>query len=94
MKSIIQSEKKCFICETTMSLEEHHCIYGTSNRKQSEKYGLKVWLCNYHHTGSKASVHFNKELDMHLKKLAQKKFEQVHGNRRDFMNAFGKNYLD
>lgn len=94
MDSIIQKSKKCFVCETTMALEEHHCIYGTSNRKQSDKYGLTVWLCNYHHTGSKQSVHFNKELDMHLKKLAQRKFEQVHGTRKDFMNAFGRNYLD
>ena len=94
MDSIIQKSKKCFVCETEYGLECHHIIYGTANRKQSDKYGLTVWLCNYHHTGSNQSVHHNKELDMHLKKLAQRKFEQVHGNRRDFMNAFGKNYLD
>jgi hypothetical protein len=93
MDSIIQSKKECFVCGTTYNLHSHHCIYGTSNRKQSEKYGLKVWLCQEHHTGN-TGVHRNKELDMHLKKLSQAHFEKVHGNRRDFMNAFGRNYLD
>ena len=92
MKSIIQSEKKCFICETTMSLEEHHCIYGTSNRKQSEKYGMKVWLCQEHHTGS-AGAHLNKELDTHLKKYAQTYFEANLGTRTAFRSVFGKSYL-
>jgi hypothetical protein len=59
----------------------------------SDKYDCVVALCVEHHTGN-LGVHHNKELDMHLKKLAQKKFEQVHGNRRDFMQVFGKNYLD
>lgn len=94
MDSIIQKSKKCFVCETEYGLECHHIIYGTANRKLSDKYGLTVWLCNYHHTGSKQSVHFNKELDMHLKKLAQTKFEKKYGTRSDFMKVFGKNYLD
>lgn len=93
MDSIIQKSKKCFVCETEYGLECHHIIYGTANRKQSDKYGLTVWLCNYHHTGSKQSVHFNKELDMHLKKLAQTKFEKVHGTREYFRSIFGKSYL-
>ena len=50
-KSIIQSEKKCFICGSPY-VEEHHIFFGTANRRLSESRGLKCWLCNYHHTGS------------------------------------------
>ena len=92
MKSIIQTEKQCFVCGKNYNLHDHHIIYGTSNRKQSEKYGLKVWLCYEHHTGN-AGVHFNRDLDLHLKKLAQERFEARYGARNEFINIFGKSYL-
>lgn len=92
MKSVLQTEKECYVCNTTYNLHDHHIIYGTSNRKQSEKYGLKVWLCQEHHTGSHG-VHFNRDLDMHLKKLAQMHFEAHIGARNEFIRVFGKSYL-
>ena len=93
MDSIIQSEKECFVCGTTYNLHSHHCLYGTANRKQAEKYGLKVWLCQEHHTGA-SGVHFNKDLDLYLKKLSQEAFEGKYGARNEFIRVFGKNYLD
>ena len=93
MKSVIQEAKECYVCHTTLGLHDHHIFYGTANRKQSEKYGMKVWLCGYHHNLSNAGVHFNKDLDMHLKKLAQEQFESQFGARNDFRKAFGKSYL-
>lgn len=92
MKSIIQSEKECFICYNTKCLECHHIFHGTANRKLAEKYGIKVWLCNMHHTGARG-VHRSNELDEHLKRIGQKAFERQHGTREDFMKIFGKNYL-
>ncbi len=92
MKSIIQTEKECYVCRTTYNLQDHHIIYGTSNRKNSERYGLKVWLCLDHHIGN-TGVHFNKDLDIHLKKLAQEHFEARFGERNDFRGIFGKSYL-
>ena len=93
MKSVIQKDKECYICATTMELQEHHIFFGTANRKQSEKHGLKVYLCRKHHLDSRVGVHFNKGLDTYLKRMAQKKFEQTH-SRADFMEAFGRNYLE
>lgn len=93
MKSIIQTEKECYVCNTTQNLHLHHCIAGTANRRQSDKYGLTVWLCAYHHNMSDEGVHFNKPLDIHLKKIAQEKFEVVHGSRNEFIKSFGKSYL-
>lgn len=92
MKSIIQSEKECFVCKTTSNLHDHHIIFGTSNRKNSEKYGLKVWLCMEHHTGS-TGAHQNRALDLRLKKLAQREFEAQFGNRDVFCKVFGKSFL-
>lgn len=92
MKSIIQKNKECYVCRTTYGLHDHHIFYGTSNRKQSEKYGLKVWLCGADHNLSNRGVHFNKELDLELKQLAQRKFEETH-SREEFMREFGRNWL-
>lgn len=92
MKSVIQTEKECYVCGTTCNLQDHHIFFGTSNRKQSEKYGMKVWLCQEHHTGN-TGVHFNRDLDLHLKKLAQKHFEAEYGARNEFRRIFGKSYL-
>lgn len=92
MQSIIQKEKQCYVCRTIFNLHDHHIFYGTSNRKQSEKYGLKVWLCARHHNMSMDGVHFNKKLDTELKELAQRKFEETH-TREEFRAAFGKSWL-
>lgn len=91
-KSIIQINKEeCYLCSGRAS-EEHHCIYGTANRKLSEKYGLKVYLCiNCHRTGNKA-VHKNYFTDIKLKQIAQKMFENKYSHE-EYMQIFRKNYL-
>ena len=92
MQSIIQDEKECYVCKTTQDLNSHHIFYGQKNRKWSEKYGLKIWLCSAHHNMSDAGIHFNKELDTEVKQMAQRKFEETH-TREEWMSVFGKNYL-
>ena len=94
MKSIMQKEKRCCICGTTNNLHEHHVIHGNANRKLSEKYGLKVWVCLEHHTGNNG-VHNNAYLDDELKKQAEIKWLLYDYDRsiNDFIKIFGKNYL-
>lgn len=87
--SIIQDEKECFACHTTLNLHKHH-IYGAANRKRSDKLGLWVWLCARHHNMSDEGVHFNKQFDLELKKLAQEIYSQEHN---DFMEQIGRSYL-
>ena len=91
MNSILQSTKECFFCHRPDGLHCHH-IFGGANRKWSEAYGLKVWLCAPHHNMSDAGVHFNKAMDIQLKQIAQRAFEDQYG-RDKFMQVFGKNYL-
>ena len=92
MDSIIQKERKCFLCGKVTPLEMHH-IFGGANRKKSERYGLKVYLCHWCHNEPPAGVHFNRENDLILKQTAQRVFERDH-TREQFMEEFGRNYLD
>ena len=90
-KSILQSEKECWFCGAQSGLEEHHIFAGVANRKISEKYGLKVWLCHRHHTGD-GGAQYNRELGDQLKRVAQEKFEELHDHAM-WMQLIRKNYL-
>ena len=92
-KSIIQEDRAhCFICGMNANLEpldEHH-VYPAANRKNSEKYGLKVYI---HHFG-KDSVHQNAEVDRALKATVQKIAMRRYGwTVQDFRSIFGKSYI-
>jgi hypothetical protein len=93
-KSIISNTKICFVCGSNHNLHKHHIFYGTANRKISEKYGCWIYLCPTHHNMSNSGVHFNKRLDSQLKWIAQQKWEETYGTRKDFICLFGKNYLE
>lgn len=91
MKSILQEEKECWFCGKTNELHLHH-IYGNANRNISDKNGFVVYLCLRHHTGSKQSVHLNKNMDLTLKCCCQSKYEESH-TREEFRDLIGKSYL-
>ena len=91
MSSIMQIDKKCALCETTLNLERHHVMHGTANRRLAEKYGLWIWLCPEHHRG-KMSPHHNANIDMAFKMAGQKAFEEIYSHE-EWMAAFGRNYL-
>jgi hypothetical protein len=42
---------------------------------------------------SNDGVHFNRELDLKFKRMAQEYFEEHYGTRAEFIIEFGKNYL-
>jgi hypothetical protein len=93
MKKIqLQDKKECWVCGTTIGLHHHECLFGSANRKKSIDYGLQVWLCGPHHNLSKMGVHHNHMLDLMLKQLAQRKFEEVYSHEQ-WMEEFHKNYL-
>ena len=93
-KSIIQDTKECFITGSTRNLHEHHIFGGRGLRKLSEKYGLKVYLIAELHNMSNKGVHFDKEFDLRLKRMAQKKAMAHYGwTTEDFIRIFSRNYL-
>ena len=98
MKSILQKKDgTCYLCGklhgdySRKNVQEHHVVFGTANRKLSEKYGLKVYLCLYHHVEGTEAVHRNAGLDRMLKIEAQRVFCKEFP-KLDWMAVFGKNY--
>lgn len=97
MKSIVQPDRmKCFLCGRNAhadywGLDEHH-VYGGPNRKLSEEYGLKVYLC--HSTCHLYGAHKSAELSRQLKAEVQQIAMEHYGwTVDDFRRIFGKSYL-
>lgn len=91
MKSIIQTDKQCFLCGRECFLEKHHIFAGTANRRISEREGLWVWLCHDCHTG-KHGAQYEQENNLYLKQTAQMAYEQTH-TRSEWMGLIRKNYI-
>ena len=96
-KSILQDDKTyCFIHEKYLGVEvpachEHHVIHGTANRKLSEKWGLKVYLCMNCHNALHSKTAFH---DLDLKQLAEEEWlKQNNKTVDDWIKIFGKNFL-
>ena len=91
MKSIIQDENSrvCYLCGGYAS-DRHHCLHGTANRAQAEKFGLTVMLCHDCHM----ALHDRGINDRYLQREAEEHWI-VHNKAsiEDFIKIFGKNYL-
>jgi hypothetical protein len=74
-------------------VERHH-IWGASNRKKSEKYGFVVPLRPDLHPNGVFAGKDAKAIDTKLKQMAQEYYEAHYGTREQFMQEFGRNYLD
>ncbi len=87
---LIRDMSRCLVCGRPR--EAVHHVFGGPNRKNSEKYGLKIPLCNAHHNMSPEGIHNDKDFDLTIKRNAQKIFERKYSHEK-FMGIFGKNYL-
>lgn len=83
--------RKCFQTGSTYWTELHH-IFGGPNRKNSEKYGLMVYLGHYVHNEPPNGVHHNKRANDQLRRMGQRAFER-HYPDLDFKSIFGRNFL-
>lgn len=101
-KSIMHSkeDRTCYLCmklhgdySEQYNLQEHHVVFGTANRKLSEKYGLKIYLCDGHHEHSAEAIHVNGDIRQQVCEDAQRIFEAKHQDL-SFREIFGKNYID
>ena len=92
---------RCFLCGSTDRVAKHEA-FGGPNRDKSKQAGLIYELCGPHHNLSGQGVHFNKELDLKLKKHAEKiwiehnvdPYASRDNKIKKFISIFGKNYLD
>lgn len=92
MKSILQEDTDYCIYCGRYGTEIHHVLYGTANRRLADKYKLVVGLCYTHHRGNQGVHGGNKELDLKLKELAQRRFEEEYP-LEDFLAVFGRKYF-
>lgn len=100
-KSILHDKKDrtCFLCMMLHNddswkevLHEHHVIFGWANRRISERYGLKVYLCIYHHEEGPEAIHRNDEISDMVQAYAQRAFEKRFPEK-NFREIFGRNYI-
>lgn len=89
MESILQKEKRCFICGRTGELDEHHLLSGNSNRGNSTKYKLTIYICRACHGG----IHDKGKFEKDAKMYAQREWEKKYGTREEFIKIFGKSWL-
>lgn len=98
--SIMQEkDRTCYLCRKLngdlsrkRDIHEHHVFGGTANRKLSEQYGLKVYLCPDHHLTGPDAVHRNTRTMTMIRKDGQEAFVR-HYPELDFVELFGKSYL-
>ena len=83
---------RCYF--TGNSPVERHHIFGGSNRSKSEKYGFVVPLRPDLHPNGVMAGKGSDTIDELLKVKAQRYYEKNIGTRKEFVNEFGKNYLD
>ena len=84
---------RCYITKS-YPVEIHHVFPG-SRRKTCEKYGFIVPLYPTLHQNDPDSVHKapNRGLDLKLKQVSQRYYEEHYGTREEFIKEFGKSYL-
>lgn len=92
-KSLMSDKKECYVCGYQRDIHRHHIFYGTANRKISEQDGCWCYLCAVHHNMSKVGVHFNRDLDLSIKRECQQRWEEVNGGREKWLKRYGKSYL-
>ena len=92
MDSILQSKRECIITGATDGLHKHHIYLGNPGRKISEENGFGCWLQWDWHNGAGYGVHFDRKLDLELKRMCQEEYEKTH-SREEFIRLIGKSYL-
>lgn len=88
--SIIQDEKECYFCGNVLDLDLHHVMSGTNRRHLADEDGLTVYLCRYHHN----KVHQNRELNLLLKRVAQRRYMEYYDKTlEEYLKRYEKSFL-
>ena len=84
-------DKRCFVTGRTEGLQKHHIFYGRGRREISDKNGFWVWLTAEEHLAGLGGLHAHpgKGLDLALKCLCQRKYEEKYG-REQMVCVHGK----
>lgn len=80
--------------DTYWPMIERHHVFGGYNRKRSELYGYIAPLHKELHPNGVCGDGKNNDLDLILKQACQLDYESHIGTREDFIQEFGRSYLD
>lgn len=92
LKSVFTDDMDHCFFTGSAPVERHH-IFGGANRKKSEKRNFVVPLRPDLHPNGVYAGRYAKVVDMYLKDMAQRYYEEHIGTREEFMSEFGRNYL-
>jgi len=94
MKSIMQDFEEqpyCIECGSTEWLQCHHCVEGRGRRALSEKYGLKIILCQKCHDKAHRQ---EPELLKKWQCIGEQAFiDHYKASQEEFKKIFGINFL-
>lgn len=94
MKSILQSERECFLCHSERELQVHHCIHGMGRRRLADEDGLTVYLCQRCHS----NLHDKGANDLMLQEMAEEAWIERRGYAKEegiekFRERYGRSYI-
>lgn len=79
---------------TGSSIVERHHIFGGACRTYSEEDGFVIPLSPQLHPNGVQANKDAHDIDLHLKQMAQKYFEEHYGSREEFRKRYRKSYLE
>lgn len=88
----IMPESDLYSTKREIGLDRHEVFYGNGKREISIREGMVIFLTPKKHNMSDEGIHFNREFDLKVKRIAQRKYEETH-TREEFIQIFGKSYL-
>lgn len=91
-RSVLTDDLKHCIVTGSPCVHIHH-VFGGANRKHSEADGFIIPLRPEFHNMSDQGIHFNREMDLHYKRLCQEYFEKYMGTQKQFISRYGKSWL-
>lgn len=92
-KSLFSDERECWLCKS-LNVHRHHVFGGVGRRPISEREGCWLYLCGCHHNLSNHGIHFDKALDLRIKRECQRRWMEANGKTEDeFRALFGQSYI-
>ena len=91
---IMPPNPKYSTVRTPLYCHRHEVVFGNGRRQKCIKDGLVVFLTPEMHNASNRGVHFNREFDLYLKRIAQQAWMAYYGKTaEDFIREYGRNYI-
>lgn len=83
----------CFVTLSPVELDCHHIYFGNPNRGISDENGFWVYMRHDVHMALHDRREPYAQLDADLKRMCQRRFEELGGTREEFMALIGRSYL-